>query len=720
MAAPHHTWITGATAADRRALRPPEATVTARTHRWLRGPYTGVDTVLRALLPDARRWPELVEANRVELLYGIPELAELIGPAPDTLAASAPFEQRTRFYGSTMIRCMSQGVVTFLLGYAGRLADAGETALCLVFDEVDEAEPTTQEFLALLLRRADPALLRVVVQSADEPSHAELVESLSRHAEHVHAPALPRAERDGGAEDLARGFVWSDLTDDDPAARRAYEAADPALRAAWHDARADELAPDADQGTRVGALTLHRERGSDPGGAGREAIVAAQRLCVAAGFSAMVVELGLRGRAVTDPVVHHKDYCDLTMDAANSMIPCGRLPEAETLYHELRRRYTDPKIHMITSYAIAMLYTRFRSPRDHDTALAWQNNAIALAGLLPDERDRLVYGCFQHNALALIEMHRGNLELGLRLIDRGIASLDAALGDDEWVLHRSQLLYNRARLLSGLRRYDEAHQDFCTLIELDPYYTDYLGERARIARKRGDFAAALADYDLAVAMAPPFPELYYNRGTARLDVGDVDGALTDFAYVLAMEPDDVDTRLARAETYLQLDRPSDARADALAGLELRPGEPRLLCMLGSAAVEEEDWPAAARLLDDALAADPRYPAALVNRAAVRYHLGAPADAVADLTTALDVVGDDPDLLLNRGMAYAAAGEVEQALADWAAALELPDADEAELRYQRALCLLAQGNAGTAEPDLRECLRMGQHTDEVQRLLAGTV
>ena len=96
--------------------------IIADCHRRRRGPYTGIDTALRWVLPDARlRWPDLVERHRVELLYGMPDLAELIGPAPETLASASPFAERTRFFGSSMIRCMSQGVVTFLIEYAGRL-----------------------------------------------------------------------------------------------------------------------------------------------------------------------------------------------------------------------------------------------------------------------------------------------------------------------------------------------------------------------------------------------------------------------------------------------------------------------------------------------------------------------------------------------------------------------------------------------------------------------
>src|SRR5690349_6221093 len=96
-----HIKIVGARAVDRAAvideLGPHH--VVARCHRGLRGAYTGVDTMLAEILPDAaNRWPDLIEAHRVELLYGIPDLERLIGPPPTTLASAAPFHERTRFF----------------------------------------------------------------------------------------------------------------------------------------------------------------------------------------------------------------------------------------------------------------------------------------------------------------------------------------------------------------------------------------------------------------------------------------------------------------------------------------------------------------------------------------------------------------------------------------------------------------------------------------------
>ncbi|SHM07680.1 tetratricopeptide repeat protein [Actinacidiphila paucisporea] len=687
---------------DSRATRSAAATadgsapLVARCHQRLRGPYTGVDTVLAAVLPRARRqWPDLVERHRVEILYGMPELQDLIGPAPRTLASESPFEQRTRFFGSGMIRCMSQGVVTFLLEYAGRLRHLGEPAPYLFFDEAHRAEPTTREFLALLVRRADPELLLVAVGEADAAdADDELADVLaSRTVTLVAAGGQPAATGGRTEAELAAAYVEADGTSDDPAQESAYRAAaerDPDGVRRLHDARAAELAPGAGPRTLLGAVAHHRERGTDPGGAGRRALREALTFAVNVGFSAQVVDLGRRGRAVTDPVHEWRDYWEFTQQAAAACIPIGRLQESLDLYHDLLERYTDPKVHMMTSYAIAMLHTRFLTPRDHDLALRWQNNAVAIAGVLPDPGERRTFTVFHRNGLALIEMHRRNLGRALELIESGIAWLDAELDPTQWQLHRSQLLYNRARLLAATGRGDEAFRDYSTLVDLDPYYTDYLSERARVLRDSGDLEGALADYDRAVDLAPPFPELFYNRGTARADAGDAAGALADFGYVLDMEPDDLDTLLARAELLLAEGDIEAAERDIATGLRARPGEPRLVCMQGTAELQRGRYADAVSHFDAALAADPGYPAALINRAVAHFQQDRPSAALDDLTAALALVGDDPDLLLNRGIAHQAQGDTALALADFDRALQLPGADLDELRHQRDLCAASSG------------------------------
>lgn len=714
-----HLHVVGKLARDRKPLieQTGRPFVFAFCHKGLRGPYTGVDTLLAAILPDAQnRWPQLVAHHRMEILEGMPELSALIGPAPRTLANDAPFSERTRWYEASLIRCLTQGIVTFLRDYARQLRAVGEVPPTLVLDAVHSAEMTTQEFVALFLRRVDAALWPMVVGS-DGDVEPQLALALAEFADSSQAETAPEPPQ-LPAHQLALEYVRSDGTLDDPAAHAAYLALDPAERAALHDDRAQELERDQDAtwGVKVSALPYHRERGSDPPGAGVAALSAAIEYCTSVGFSHTAVDLGARGRALVDPDRDPDTYRKFSNIRITHLIALRRLDEALDLCGELRRRYALPLVHMTISYFLAMIHTRFAVPRDHEKAVEHQNNAIVVANGLPDPDQRLVLSGFQENGLALIEMHRGNLDRALELVESAIARLDEHLAPQQWELHRSQLVYNRARLLGAKGRHDEAHAIFTMLSEMDPHYTDYLSERAKIARNRGDLEAAVRDYDRAEELGPPFVELFHNRGSAFAELGLTERALADFDHVLDMEPGDADTLLSRAELLLgegDLDR---AASDVARGLDLLPGDPRLLCLRAMVHLAGGDAQQALPDFDAALAKDPDYPAALINRAVTWYQLDRPEHSIGDLTRAIELIGPDADLLFNRGVANAACARPADALADFDLALTLPDADRPELLYQRGRCLIETGQHAQAEADLHECLRLGWRVDEVEELL----
>ena len=662
----HHLLVTGTRRARMTVLADSEHYASCHAHRG--GPYAGIAEILRELVPDAhRRCPELTSAHRIELLCAVPELADAIGSAPDTLVTTTPHDERTRFFGHSLIRAMSQGIVTFLVAYA-RLR---EEPLTLALDDLDAAEPTAQELVAILLRRATPATIRVAA-GAREPSFApELARACERHA-HAIAPDAPPAGPDRRTdEERLRAYVAADGTSDDPAEAAAYEAADAVLRARLHDERADELEARADWARRLGPIPYHRERGSDPEGAGRQALRTALERCVAIGFSAATVDFGMRGRAVCDPVEHQQDYCHFSGKAASALVPLGRIDECHEIYRELRRRYPLPRVQMTCSYAIAMLYTRFNEPRDHDAALEWVNNARALASLEPDPVEAAYLQVFEDNGVALIEMHRGDLVRSLELVDAGIERLERELPEDRYIVHQSQLLHNRARVLSALGRLDEAQADFERLLAWDPNYVEYHTDRANLARRRGDLDTALAEYDRAVAVSPPLPDLFYNRATVRTQAGLAQEALEDLDLVLEMEPDTLHARLARGTLRLEQGDVAGALADARAGIAAHPGHAALHCLLAlGLGCDREARTAFARALE----LDPGFMPALVNGAVLEFELGEPGAAVTMLTRALELGGDDPDVLFNRGFALQATGDLAGAARDFERALELPGGD----------------------------------------------
>ncbi|WP_328874368.1 tetratricopeptide repeat protein [Streptomyces sp. NBC_00287] len=678
-----HLRIRGDRANDRdrtaRTLLPADA-VRVDCHRRLRGPYTGLGGLLRALVPSVyTSRPDLVRDHQVEILTGAPELHALLEAEPETLTRLAVGEERTRFYSEARSRRTPHGIVEFLKEIPGG-------PRTVFFDNVHEADATDRECLTIMLRRCDPMAVRLFVGTGSEDLPGELGAAVDRFTDTVDAPAGP-PQVDRTADELWRAYVVSDGTSDDPAEPAAWLDAEPAARAAAHDARAAVLEEDGAVGHTLGAIPFHREHGSDPTGAGTAALRRALDYCVDLGFYAAAADLGLRGYALTDPETRQLEYCHFAAKAALALISLGQAHRARDLYTELRGRYPLPRVHMSTSYNMAMLYTRFlpKEELDHHLARAYASNGVALAALTEDLEDRAFYTVFQQNGLALVEMHLGHLKTALKLVAEGVDRLNRETHPDKYRLHKSVLIHNRANVYAGMGMLKESMADFDTVIALDPHYPEYYLDRGNMHRRLGDDQAALTDYETAMKMGPPFPELYYNRGDVRAAHGDLEGAVADFGYALELEPGHLDSRINHASLLLESGHLAEAAASVAEGLRLYPDSAHLLCTQGLLALEREDADTARNSFDAALKADPELYQALVNQAVLAYSEGEYGEAVRLLGRALEQSGDDPDLLYNRGAAQLAAGHPEPAAEDFRRALALPGADREEILEQLALC-----------------------------------
>ena len=686
-----HLWIIGVSPAER--LASAEADLSVRCHRRLRGPFTGAGRVLAELVPRIHsRWPELVHEHRFAILTVAPELVEFTGEVPKTLHMTAPIEERTR-YQTGLSRRAAHGVVELLVAYARQ---RGEGALRLAFDAAHAMDATDQEFLVILLRRADPALLQVHVGTKEPPLPAALAEALATYATSltVHpSAATPATSSPRSQEVLLRAYIEGNGTSEDPEELAAWSRADPRHRAELHDAAADALSRSGDLGDRLGTIPFHREHGSDPAGAGVRALEFAARYCAGQGFIAAAADLARRGLALLTPD-RPREYCLFNAILALSLR--GTNPkEAERILNEVRGEYAQPEVHQSTSYSLAMLHAMFHAEKNLPLAKAYAQNALAFAGLVGDARERSFKTSFHRNALALIEMRLGNPAEALRLVTSAIEILVEELPEDAYRQHHSVLHHNRAKLYQLLGMFEAAERDFDDAIALDPYFPEFRYDRGNLARLRGDDAAAVGDYEAAMALSAPIMEAYYSRGDVRASTGDVDGAIADFGYALELEPDHLDARINRAALLFEAGDLDGAAEDVRHGLAADPRNAHLLCTRGQIAMEREEYELAKISFAEALAMAPELSAALVNSAVLDY-TGHDFDAaVSKLTRALELAGDDPDLRYNRGVANQAAGRFDAAIEDFEAALKLPEADEAQLRTQIDLCRIGSKRAPAA-------------------------
>lgn len=669
-----HLWVVGGA---------PKATtgITVNCHRRLRGPYTGVGSVLRIVVPQVRRrHPGLARAHAIEIMAIAPELTPLIEVPPQTLTELAVKDERTRLYARTRTGRLAHGVVDLLLDWAAAAAEP----LTLSFTNADEADSTDQEFLAILLRRARGEHLRVVVATRGEDVTQDLAAGLRACARRIEAPPPDRRDLPGRAE-LVRAYVWSDGTSGDPAEAAAYSRADPRVRAGLHDERAAELQRAGERSLRLGAIPYHLEHGTDPASA-VPMLHESLDHCLFQGFYQAAVDLGVRGQAVSNPDAD-PDYWYYGGRVAVCHAALGKSDAAEAINLDVRARCTIPSVHMTTSCALAMLYTRYLAPerRDLDLAKAYINNAIALASWWPDLDERTFHSVFNHNGLALVEMRAGDLPEALRLVTEGLARLNRDVQASAYLLHRSVLMHNRANVLLRLGRPDEAISDLGSAIEADPNYPEYYFDRANALHKLGRSREAIRDYDTAVTLSLPFWELHYNRAAVRAELGDLAGAIVDFGRVVELEPDQLDPWISLVSLLLDSGDLATAGARIEAGLARHPAEPQLLCARAQLALEEGRTEQAGRDFDLALAADSSSVPALAGRAALAYEAGEHDAAIDGLTRAIEAGGVDLDLLYNRAQVYQETGDWHAAIGDYSRALELPGAELGELAELRDRC-----------------------------------
>ena len=665
-------------------------------HRRRRGPYSGGGQLVRRIVDDVSACrPDVLDRRLVEIFTVAPDLRGQMASPPETLTSLAVPAERTRYYSRTRTWRIANGLAELALDWADIVHPSGVT---VALDDVDLADATDQELLAVLLRRLNPRRLRLLigsgpeldpVQGSPEPS---LPEALRRHAQPIHTASTigpPSDEPDAGG--LA--YIEQDGTSDDPAVISAYAAMSAEDRASAHDDRAERLISVGDPGLLLGAVPYHREHGTDPSGLGARALADAGKSCLMHGFYDASLDLGRRVLALVDPDVEFDRYWGAVARMGNALAALGRSGEAEKLYHDVRALSADSELHMNTAYGLAMLYTRHHEEdrRDERIAMEYINQSLAIAELLPDPAERAFNAVFAANGRALIEVHRRRLSEALRLVDDGLDRLDRELGPGAHQLHRSVLRYNRAQVHAGLGSLEAALADYDAVIEVDPYYPEYHFDRAGLLRRLGKYHDALGAYNTAIRLSPPFPELHYNRGDVLAELGDTEAAIADFRYVLELSPDHVDALVNLVGLLQACGQTADTIPLVERGLTLEPRNPHLLCALGEVRAAEGRWDDALSAYDRAVRLAPDLPAALAARAVVAFDAGRATEAVENLTQALGA-GEDSALLFNRGVALQSLGQHESAVSDFTRALELDDTDADDIRDRRAVSRRALGGA----------------------------
>jgi tetratricopeptide (TPR) repeat protein len=221
-----------------------------------------------------------------------------------------------------------------------------------------------------------------------------------------------------------------------------------------------------------------------------------------------------------------------------------------------------------------------------------------------------------------------------------------------------------------------------------------LFESGQNAHAKGDVARALALYEGALKLRPEFPEAEYQRGVALIALNRSPEAEKAFARALELRKDwalpnsALGTLLAGAgrdkeaepvlRRAIQLGAKDSVTLDSLSAVRSRAGDNQEALALAQAATDDDNatasaWAwrgaieratgnatAALTSLNHSLQIEPKYVAALKERAALQTSSGAYDKAAEDLQQALSIKPGDKDLSLQLAHVYELAGKVDDA------------------------------------------------------------
>lgn len=587
------------------------------------GPFTAAGGVIGALIDDASTGaPELVTTHLVTLLLVAPGIARSVEVPAEVRDASLVSREGNP---PSWLRRVANGVADFILGYFERRGPAPAT---IVFTNVDHADPADQEFIATLLRRADPRTLRLCICTASVSLTPALAAALAQYARR-------RRQRSG--------------------------------------------APGA------GAIPCRPELA---GGDAAKLLAASRSYLDMACYDA-ALEWAVRGRQMLAGT-RDKTYADLTRQMLFALLLLGRYHEVENLCEDLLAHGTDAALLAHATYAMAILNARLyeKSRRDYDAARSWIARSQAFTQATPASPTRAVNAAFLMNTLALVEMRKGNVDAARQKLSDALALMAREAPD----LYRNEsaiLLHNMARLEVATGRPDLAIAHLTTLLSQQPGDSSAWFDRGRIHQRAGRHEAALSDYDAAIRWEPAHTEAHFNRAQALAALGRNDEAIDAYARVIVLQPDYADARLNRAILLCERGELSPARDEIEQAIQSRPDDARMLCTLGLIEMRIGDHDAAADAFARSIKADPALADPWANRATLAYRRGDLSAAILDLTCARSL-REDAAILCNRARVFEAKRQWQKAADDYARARTLDGADRAAIDRRYLRCIEALG------------------------------
>lgn len=207
---------------------------------------------------------------------------------------------------------------------------------------------------------------------------------------------------------------------------------------------------------------------------------------------------------------------------------------------------------------------------------------------------------------------------------------------------------NRAIVLRGRGRLEEAEAELRTVLARDPANLSIRRNLAQVLGDRGEWTAAMAIYDGLLVSTPEDPTLYEDAAFAAARAGEVEAALNTLDRGLGVAPGDARLHATRAHALQSLGRMEEAGRALDTALEKDPREAVVYYYRGLWLRERGEFDAAMAAFDRAVALDPLHEQSALERIDLVATSGNLDAAVRYSDLALERCGEVPQLCLQRG------------------------------------------------------------------------
>lgn len=316
----------------------------------------------------------------------------------------------------------------------------------------------------------------------------------------------------------------------------------------------------------------------------------------------------------------------------------------------------------------------------------------------PDEVHKLVAQAFElsergdysgalalYNRLLVQDKDNQDALFGQALCYAGLGHYELALQSHEELEKRGIndpcLCYNKALVLARLGRQEDARRYLLRATEMSPTDAESYRCRGNAHDDLGNTDMALAEYAESLKADHKNTLTYLNRANVLRRIGRPRKALADIDKAIELRPDFAEAHIEKAECLSLMSRVKLAITVYDKAISLNPNLARAYMDKGWLLESEGRFQAALDAYDQAIqlmqsAKDADNLAVLwFNKGNIFYELDRLEDALKSYRRALDIGGDDSDVLVNMGQTYEALGQDEEAVECYKRSLELQPSDD---------------------------------------------